>query len=124
MSGIGVGQQGQRDGEHHRRAKALHGAGDVEEDDVGRGRTRRGGGGEDGEADGEQAPAAEAIGQRARGQDDRGEREGVGVDDPLQAAEARVEVVGDAREGGVDDGDVEHEHRRGGADHGERPALR
>ena len=27
-------------------------------------------GGEDGEAHGEQAPAAEAVGQRARGQDD------------------------------------------------------
>ncbi len=122
--GVGVGQQRERDGEHDRRADALHGARYIEEDDVGRGRAGRRGGGEDGEADREQAPAAEAVGQRARGQDDRGEREGVGVDDPLQSAEARVQVLGDARESGVDDGDVEHEHRRGGADHGERPALR
>ena len=50
-----------------------------------------------------------------------GER--VGVDDPLQAREAGVEVGGDRRQRGVDHRDVEHQHRRGRADHGERPAL-
>jgi hypothetical protein len=70
------------------------------------------------------ASSAEAVSERAGGQDDGREREGVGVDDPLQAGQAGSEVIGDAGEGGVDDRDVEHEHRRGGADHGERPALR
>ena len=79
--------------------------------------------GEEREADREEPAAAEAVGERAGGQHDARERERVGVDDPLQAAQARVEVLGDARQRRVDDGDVEHQHRGGRADHREGPAL-
>ena len=77
---------------------------------------------EEGKTGGEEPAAAEAVGQRPEGQDGRGERERVRIDDPLQAGEAGVEVLGDARERGVDDRDVEHEHRGRGADDRERPA--
>ena len=118
-----VGQQRERDGEHDRAADALHRTGGVEEGDVaGHGAEQRRDG-EERQAIGEQAAAAEAVGQRAGGEHGRGEGEGVGVDDPLQAVEVGVEVTGDLGERGVDDGDVEHEHRGGGTDHGERPAL-
>ena len=59
--------------------------------------------------------------QRAGGEHRRGERQGVGVDDPLQPAEAGVEVVGDLRQRRVHHGDVEHEHGRGHADHDQCP---
>ena len=70
------------------------------------------GDGEEREADREEAAAAEAVGERAGGQHDARQRERVGVDDPLQAAQARVQVLGDARQGRVHDGDVEHQHQR------------
>ena len=76
------------------------------------------------EADREHRAATDAVGERAGRQHDGGERERVGVDDPLQAGEAGVEVGGDVGERGVDDRDVEHEHRGGGAHDGEGPALR
>ena len=74
--------------------------------------------------DREQHAATEAVGERAGRQHDGGERERVGVDDPLQAGEAGVEVGGDVGERGVDDRDVEHEHRGGRTHDGEGPALR
>jgi hypothetical protein len=120
---IGVGQQRQRDGEHDRGADPLDRAHRVQHGDVpGRGTTERRDG-EDRQAGQEQPAAAEPVGERAGDEDRGGERERVGVDDPLQARQARVEVLGDARERRVHDGDVEHEHRGGRADHHERPAL-
>ena len=49
--------------------------------------------------DHEEPPAAEEVGQRAGGQDARGERERVGVDDPLQVGERGVERLLDRRAG-------------------------
>ena len=43
--------------------------------------------------DGEDPPAAEPVAERAEDEQERGERERVGVDDPLQVAEAGVEVL-------------------------------
>jgi hypothetical protein len=106
-----VRQERERDGEHDRAADALHRAGGVEHGDaVGECRGERRDG-EDPETDREQPPPAEPVGQRAGREDDRGERERVRVDDPLDAAEVGVKVACDARDGGVDDRDVEHEHR-------------
>src|SRR4051794_31076036 len=79
---------------------------------AGRKPTRRGGGGEDHEPEHEPAAPAAAVGEDARRQDGRGERQRVAVDDPLQARESRAEVAGHVGQGGVDDADVEHEHRR------------
>ncbi len=117
----GVGEDREGDGEHDRGADALHGAGCDERVDAGRRGARRGGEGEQRQARGEEPSTTEAVGQGAEGEDGRGEGERVRVDDPLQATEARVEVLGDAREGRVDDRDVEHEHRGGGADDREGP---
>ena len=117
-------EQGERDGEHDRRADALCGTRGVQHHDVRGRRAHERRDGEDREADGEQAATTEAVGQRAGRQHDGGERERVGVDDPLQAGEAGVEVGGDVGERGVDDRDVEHEHRGRRTHHGEGPALR
>ena len=67
-------------------------------------------------ADHEHAAAPEPVAQRAAEQDQRGQRQGVGVDGPLQAAEARAEVRADPLQRHVDDGAVEHDHAR--AEHG------
>ena len=45
------------------------------------------------EPDREHGPAAEAVGERPGGQDDRRERERVRVDHPLQVGEARRQVL-------------------------------
>ena len=74
--------------------------------------------------DREEPATTEAVGQRAGRQHDGGERERVGVDDPLEAGEAGVEVGGDVGQRGVHDRDVEHEHRGRRTHDGEGPALR
>jgi len=94
MDREGVREDGQRDGEHDGGADALHRAGDVEEHDVVRRRARGRCRGEHDEADGEQAPAPEAVGERPGGEDHGGERERVGVDHPLQAGQAGAQVLG------------------------------
>ena len=71
----------------------------------------------------EDAAAAEAVGDGARAEHDGGQGERVGVDDPLDAGQAGVQVAGDVRQRRVDDRDVEHQHRRREADHGERARL-
>ena len=78
---------------------------------------------EDDDADEEEEPAAVAVGERAGGQDQRCERERVGVDHPLQPGQARVQVALDVRQRDVDDRDVEQEHERRRADGDERPAA-
>ena len=68
-------------------------------------------------------PAAVAVGERAGGEDQGGERERVRVHHPLQPRQARVQVVLDVRQRDVDDRDVEQEHERRRADGDERPAA-
>ena len=70
---------------------------------------------EDGKADGEAALAAEAVAERAGGEQQAGEDEHVGVDDPLQLGAGRAEVALERRQRDVEDGVVEpdHEQRRG-----------
>ena len=50
------------------------------------------------------------------GEHERGEGEVVAVDDPLQLTGAGVELAGEARQGDVDDGDVEVDGEDGGVD--------
>ena len=61
-------------------------------DDVPRGAAQERGDAEDDDAGREDEPAPVAIGERAGGEDERGERDRVGVDDPLQPRQARVEL--------------------------------
>ena len=76
-------------------------------------------------ADEEDPLAAEVVAERATEQDQRRQRQRVGVDRPLQIAEPGVEVVPDARQRHVDDRAVDHHDP--GAEHGGRehpPARR
>ena len=118
-----VGQQRERGREHDRGAEALDGARGVEHLDRAGGGADAGRDGEDDEPGREDAAAAEAVGERARGEDDGGERERVRVDDPLQTADPGLEVFTDRRQRGVHHRDVQHQDRGGGADHHEGPAL-
>ena len=102
-----LGDQRQGDGEHHRAADALQAAGKVEEGRVGGERAEQRGEREDPQPDREHAPAPEPVGQRAGGEDECRQGEGVGVDHPLQVGEAAAEVLLDRGQRRVDDGDVE-----------------
>ena len=115
--------QRQRDGEHDRAADPLHRAVDVQHRRAGRQPRRQRRDGEDPEADAEDAPPAEPVGQRARGQDQGGQREGVGVDHPLKIGEAGVQVLLDRRQRGVDDGDVEQQHEGRHRDRDQSPPF-
>ena len=111
----------QRQRHHDRAAEPLHGAGDVEHLDV---RSERGGDRgerEDADADREHPPAPEAVTERGAGEEQDGEREGVGVDRPREALERGVEVEADHGDRGRDDEVVERDHeQRDRGDH-ERP---
>ena len=73
---------------HDGRADALgHAAHEEHLDARGHGR-ERGGGGEDGHADDEHAPSAEAVAERGAGEQEDGERQRVGVDGPLELLDA------------------------------------
>jgi hypothetical protein len=70
---------------------------------------------EDDEACKEHPLAPVAIAEDATGQQQRSERERVGIDDPLKLREPRAEIVPDRRDRHVHDGVVEHRHREGEA---------
>src|SRR5262249_44337482 len=74
--------------------------------------------------DHEHAAAPVAVAERAAEQDQRGQRQQVAVEDPLQRAGAGAEVLADLRQRDVDDGAVEERHPRAGDGNGEQPAPR
>ena len=121
--GEGVGEQRERRGEEDRRAEALHRAGGVEHDDAARCAAPERRRGEDREPDHEEPPPPEAVGDRPRGEHDRGERDRVGVHDPLEAGDPGVEAGRDVRQRRVDHGDVEHQHGRRETHDGESSAT-
>ena len=118
-----LGDQRQRGGEHRRRADALQAAGEVEDRRVAGEPAEERRDREDAEADREDAPAAEPVAERPEDEQERGEGQRVGVDDPLQAREARVEVALDLRQRDVDDRHVDQQHERRDADGEQRPLL-
>ena len=81
----------------------------------------RGARGEEHERDDVEAAGAEARRGPAGDGDHGGEREHVAGDDPLDAVQRRVEVLGEGVEGDVDDRRVEHGHDRA-EDHHDRYA--
>ena len=112
-------REGQRD--HDGGADALHGPGGHQGADAGRhGRGRRPGG-EQAEADREQAPAAVPLAQRGPGEQQHGEGEGVGVHRPLQPFERGVQVIPDRRQRGGHHEVVERGHEQRGRGYGEGP---
>ena len=80
-----------------------------------RGRGRRGT--EDDEAEGERALAPEPVAEAAGGEQQAGEHERVGVDHPLEVADARAEVAHQGGQRDVDDRVVDHDHEQAHAQH-------
>ena len=78
-----------------------------------------GAGEERGQAGEECVPAAEPVADASCGEQQPGEHDGVGGDDPLQLGRAGAEVADQAGHGDVDDGVVD-----GGDEQGERRARR
>ena len=77
--------------------------------------------GEHDEADLQGALAAEAVAEAAGRQQQAGEHERVGVDDPLDLAVRRVEVLDHRRDRHVEDRVVERDDQQRDAQHGEDP---
>ena len=107
--GIGVGQADERErrGQQERRRGPLHDP--RGEQDVQR---RRRAAGQRGQGEGDHprrvaARRADSVAERAAGEQQGGEGDHVGIDDPLQVAEIRAEVVADRRQRDVDDRHVE-----------------
>ena len=73
--------------------------------------------------DDEHPPPADQVGHRAGRQQERRERECVGVDDPLEIGEARAEIALDRGQRDVDDRHVEQQHESRQAHRDERPPL-
>jgi hypothetical protein len=110
LIGIGVIEQCQRIRNENGRAQSLHPARCNQHGRIGCERTGERSGGENRKAGHEDPFGADAIAKRAGGQDERGKRNGIGVDDPLQLRHAAAERGPDAIERRVDDGDVELDH--------------
>ena len=75
------------------------------------------------EPDHEHQPAPEQVRERPARQQQRRQRERVGVDHPLQVGEARAERPLDVRQRRVHDRDVEQEHERADVDGEQGPPL-
>ena len=118
-----LADQGQRGGEHPGAADALQPAREVEQGRVLGDAAEERGEGEDPEPDREHAPAPEPVAERAGGEQEGGEGQRVGIDDPLQAGEAGVQFTLDVRQGDVDDGDVEQQHERRDRDQDQGPPF-
>ena len=103
-------QGGRRD---DRRAEALEGAGDDQEDVRGRQAAGQRGEREEHEAADEHPPAPEQVGEPSAEQQEAAEEEGVGVDDPGEVVLAELEVAADRREGDVDDRGVDDDQELG-----------
>ena len=87
-------------------------------------RAQGGGGGEDRQADQEDAPLPDQVARAPGEQQQPAERDQVGVDHPGQVARCKAEVVLDRGERDVHDRRVEHDHQRAGAEHVQRcPAV-
>jgi len=114
---------GEGDREHDRAADALEAPGEVEEERRGRRPAEGGGEGEGDDAADEDPLATEEVAERAGVQRAAREQEGVGVDHPLEVGQRGVEVTLDARQGDIDDRDVEEEHEDGDTDDDEGPPL-
>ena len=114
----GKDRQGER--RHDRAADALQGAGRDQPVDARRQRRRRRAEREDRKSHQEHALAPESVAQRGAGQQQDGERQGVGVHRPLEPLQRGAEVVLDHRQRGGHDQVVQrdHEHRHRGDDEG------
>ena len=116
-------EQGQREGHQQRGADALDGPCGHELGHAVRERARRGGPGEEQQAEHEHAPAAEAVTERGARQHQHREREDVRVDGPLQAVDRHVQVELHRGQRRQHDQVVEGDHQERDAGQGDRPDL-
>ena len=105
-------------------ADPLQPAGDVEGRDVPGEAAEERGEGEEHHARHEDQAAPVPVGERARGEDQRGKAERIRVDDPLQPRQAGIEALLHVRESDDHDRDVEQQHERRQADGEKRPLPR
>ncbi|GAA3049558.1 hypothetical protein GCM10020000_32660 [Streptomyces olivoverticillatus] len=106
-------------GGQDRAAHALHRAGGDQQGAAGGEAARERGEGEGGEA-GEEGPlGADEVGQPAAEQQESGEAECVGIDDPLLAHAGEVQLLAHGREGHVHDRHIEDDHELRGARQGQ-----
>ena len=73
------------------------------------------------QADHQRAAAAELVAHRARGEQQAGEHQRVGVDDPLQLAGARVQLLDQRGQRDVEDRVVDAHDEQAEAEDGEDP---
>ena len=116
-------EQRQRRGEHDRPADALAAPGHDQHHRVLGHAAQQRAQGEDDQADLEQQLPAIPVGEHARGQQQRGEGQGVGVEHPLHVGEAGMQPVLDGGLGHHDDRDVEQQHEHPRADRDQGPPL-
>ena len=108
---------------HQRAAEALHDARADQEAAVRRETAREARPGEDDEADHEDQPAADVVGELAAREHERGERQRVAGDHPLELRQRHVQRAPHRRQRHVHDGVVEHDHEQPDRHRGERPPL-
>ena len=109
--GEGVGDQGERAGHQPGGTDALRDSSRDEERDGACDGTRRAGQDEHGQPDEEASAYADPVGQRAGEQEQRRERDGVSVDDPLRGRGRAAEVGADRAQRDVHDRRVERDHQ-------------
>ena len=113
-----MGNQRQRAGHQRCGAGALDQARDDQRGQGGRAGTGCAAQPEDAQADQEPGAQAEAVGQRPGRQQQRRERQGVTVDDPLRRRQRTAEVGADRPQRDVDDRRVEGDHQKAQRDSG------
>ena len=121
LAGVGedVGEDRQRRRHDQRGADAHHRAGRDQRVDAAGERGGRRADAEDDEAEGERALPPEAVAEAAGGEQQAGEHERVGVDDPLELAGGRAEVAHQGRQRHVEDRVVDDDHEQAEAQHAE-----
>jgi len=117
-------QQSQRHREHDRPADTLQATGQLQHERRRRHPAQHGRDREHGEPHQVHATAAEHVGQAPGGEQQCGQRQGVGVHHPLEAGEARPQVGLDVRERDVHDRHVQQQHEGPEADRDQRPPAR
>ncbi len=117
---------GQRDGEchHDRRADALDRARRDEQPEGRRDAAEQRCHGEHGDPDQEQLPATDEVAEPSRADDQGGDRQEIGQDDPLDFLEGGIEGLRHCRQPDVGNAGVERRHHHGEGKRGQRPARR
>jgi hypothetical protein len=109
--------------EHDRPADSLNGARELEHQRADREAAQHRRAGEHHQANQPQQAAAVHVRQAARGQQERRQCQRIGINDPLQVGEARVQRLLDIWQGDIHDRDVQQQHEHAQAHRDQRPPL-